>query len=81
MAMEVNMNTTTQSNMIAYLVICVSEFAERFKLDCKVAYRFLAAHGGIAFLIEHYEIEHTLSIANTVDDLESICRQNGGVLQ
>jgi hypothetical protein len=43
------MNTTEQSKMVAYLVICVSEFAERFKLDCKAAYRYLAAHGGITF--------------------------------
>jgi hypothetical protein len=78
--MEVNMNTTTQSNIIDYLVICVSEFAERFKLDCKAAYRFLAAHGGITFLIEHYDIEHTLSLDDAVDDLENICRRNGGVL-
>jgi hypothetical protein len=67
--------------MIGYLVICVSEFADRFKLDCKTAYRFLATYGGIAFLIEHYEIEHTLSLDDAVDDLEFICRKNGGVLQ
>jgi hypothetical protein len=71
---------TTQSNIIAYLVICVSEFAERFRLDPKAAYRFLAAHGGIAFLTEHYEIEHTLSLDDAIDDLENICRKNGGVL-
>jgi hypothetical protein len=72
---------TLQSNLIAYLVICVSEFAERFRLDAKTAYRFLSAYGGIAFLTEHYEIEHTLSLDDAVDDLESICRKNGGVLQ
>jgi hypothetical protein len=75
------MNTTTQSNIITYLVICVSEFAERFKLDCKSAYRYLAAYGGIAFLIEYYEIEHTLSLNDAVDDLDNVCRQNGGILQ
>jgi hypothetical protein len=32
-------------------------------------------------LIEHYEIEHTLSLDDAVDDLERVCRRNGGVLQ
>jgi len=75
------MTQTIQTNLINYLVICVSEFAARFNLDTKAAYRFLAAHGGIAFLTEHYEIEHTLSLDEAVDDLENVCRKNGGVLQ
>jgi hypothetical protein len=75
------MNTKTQTNLIGYIVICVSEFAERFRLDSKAAYRFLAAYGGIKFLTEHYEIEHTLGLDDVIDDLENICRKNGGVLQ
>jgi hypothetical protein len=67
--------------MVNYLVICVSEFAERFQLDNKAAYRFLAAHGGIRFLTEHYEIEHTLGLDDVIDDLESVCRENSGVPQ
>ena len=75
------MTADTKSNVIDYLVICVSEFAKKFQLETKEAYRFLAAHGGIAFLIEHYEIEHTLSLDDAIDDLELICYNNGGFLQ
>ena len=70
-----------QINIINYLVICINEFAERFNLDVGEAYRFLAKYGGIDFLMQHYEIEHTLSLDDAVEDLELICRQNGGVLR
>ena len=48
-------------------------------MDSKTAYRFLAQFGGIDFLIQHYEIEHTLSLDDAIDDLEMVCRRNGGV--
>jgi hypothetical protein len=63
------------------MVICISDFAERFDMDAAAAYRFLAKYGGIEFLLQHYEIEHTLSIDGAIDDLEMICRQNGGIPQ
>jgi len=72
--------TKQQSNIINYLVICVSDFAAQFGMEQKEAYRFLSAYGGIAFLIEHYEIEHTLSLDETIETLAHICSQNGGVL-
>ena len=70
-----------QTNLINYLIICISEFASRYHIDNKSAYRFLAAHGGISFLTEHYDIEHTLSLDDAIDDLTLVCRQNGGILQ
>jgi len=75
------MITKQQSNTINYLVICINDFAERFRMDARAAYRFLAQYGGIDFLMQHYDIEHTLSLDDAVEDLELICRQNGGVLQ
>ena len=68
------------NNMIKYLVVCVGEFADRFGLTIKAAYEFLSSYGGISFLIEHYEIEHTLSFDDALDDLEIICQKNGGAL-
>ena len=44
------------------------------------AFRYLYAHKGIEFLIENYEIEHTLSLADAVSDLSLICAQNGGAV-
>ena len=61
-------------------VACVGEFARRHDLPLRDAFNFLHRHGAIAFLKEHYEIEHTLSFDDAVDDMMIICRQNGGEL-
>ena len=34
----------------------------------------------LAFLKEHYEVEHTLSLDDAVEDMMLICKQNGGRL-
>jgi hypothetical protein len=75
------MITKHQTNVINYIVICINDFAERFAIDSQAAYRFLAQFGGIEFLMQHYEVEHTLSLDDAIDDLEMVCRQNGGVIQ
>jgi len=75
------MTSKNQKNTINYMVICINDFAERFSMDAKTAYRFLARFGGMDFLLEHYEIEHTLSLDEVMEDLEIVCRQNGGIPQ
>jgi hypothetical protein len=67
-------------NIINYLVMRVSEFATRFKIGEKQAYKYLSQYGGIAFLTEHYGIEHTLSLDDVIDDLTLICKNSGGLL-
>ena len=69
-----------QIHTINFLVISINDFADRHKMAPSSAYRFLADYGGIDFLLQHYEIEHTLNPDDVVDDLEVICRQGGGVL-
>ena len=34
----------------------------------------------IEFLKENYEVEHTLSFDNVVEDISILCRRNGGIL-
>ena len=51
------------------------------RIDGFEAYRYLAVHGGIDFLAEHYDIEHTLSFADVIDDLKAISRRVGGKIQ
>jgi hypothetical protein len=63
---------------INYTVVCVNEFANRFHISSKEAFIYLDEHKGIEFIKEHYDIEHTLSIDDAVDDLTMICRNNGG---
>lgn len=63
-----------------YTIACIHEFARRKQLSQQDAFRYLWANQGIAFLMEHYEIEHTLSLTDALDDLELICKKNGGQL-
>lgn len=65
-------------NRIEYIVVCVSEFAKRFKLTNQQAYAYLRRFTGIDFLSECYEVEHTQSIESAVDDLQVLCYKKGG---
>lgn len=65
---------------IKYAVVCVNEFAKRNSMSPRAAFTYLFDNQGIHFLKENYEIEHTLSLDDAIDDLEMICRKNGGVL-
>lgn len=71
---------TEQRKQINYTVACVNEFASRHNLTQKDAFEFLFDYGAISFLKEHYEIEHTLSLDDALDDMLTICKNNGGVL-
>ncbi|MBR4961460.1 MAG: DUF3791 domain-containing protein [Clostridia bacterium] len=64
-----------------YMVMCVNEFAVRKKIDRRSSFRYLYNNKGIQYLKEHYEIEHTLPISDTIEALTLICRQNGGTIQ
>ena len=65
---------------INYAVVCVNEFAKRYSMSPKGAFTYLYDNRGISFLKENYEIEHTLSIDDAIDDLVIVCRNNGGAL-
>jgi len=70
-----------QINMINYIVVCINEFAARIGMSSKEAFNYLNKYSGISFLKEHYEIEHTLSIDNAIEDMVLVCKRNGGYLQ
>ncbi len=72
------MDKREKKNRIDYIVTCVSEFAERFNLSSRQAYAYLRSFSGIELLIKHYDTMHTLSIDDTVDDLQIACYNRGG---
>ena len=72
---------TEQRKQINYAVALVSEFAKKYGLSSKAAFAFLDRYKAIEFLKENYEIEHTLSFDEAVDDMMIICSSNGGVLE
>ena len=65
-------------NKINYTVACVNEFAKKLNLGQKEAFIYLYKHKGIEFIKEHYDIEHTLSFEEAINDLILVCRNNGG---
>lgn len=69
-----------ERKQINYAVVCVSEFAKEHNLSAKKAFQFLFEHKAIEFLKENYDIEHTLSLDDVLNDLLEICKKNGGVL-
>jgi len=66
--------------ILSYIVLCIKKFANAFDLSIIEAYRYLENYGGLQFIIKHYEIEHTLSINDAIEDMQDICRKNGGLL-
>lgn len=69
-----------QINIVNYIVVCIDEFASRLNLNGRDAFSYLNRYNGINFLKENYEIEHTLSIDDAIEDMITICKNNGGNL-
>ena len=69
-----------QRKLINYTVACVNVFAETFNISVKESYRYLRDFKGIEFLKEFYDVEHLLSFDNVVEDLQILCKRNGGYL-
>lgn len=69
-----------ERKQINYMVVCVNEFARKHNLKMKEAFQFLFQHKAIEFLKENYDIEHTLSLDDALDDMLTVCRKNGGTL-
>ncbi len=65
---------------LTYILHCINAFAERHRLSVKQSYSYLKQYQGLAFLDECYEVEHQLSMNDTLDDLTVICKRNGGDL-
>lgn len=69
-----------EQKIIDYLVVCVNEFSDKFSVGYKQAFNYLNKYKSISFLLENYEIEHTLSINDAIEDMAIIARKNGGEL-
>lgn len=65
-------------NQIEYIVMCVSEFAKRFKLTNQQAYAYLRRFSGIETIMKHYSIMHTLPLNDAIESLQTLCYRKGG---
>ena len=67
-------------SIIDYVMTAIIEFGRRHKISIRDASNYLIKYKGIDFLTEFYDVEHTLSFNDCVDDLTIICNKNGGNL-
>lgn len=67
-------------DIIEYIVAVVSEFASRFNLTDRQAYRYINFYKGISFIEENYGIIHTLDFDEAVNSVAMFCRRSGGEL-
>ena len=73
------MSQETQ-NKAEYIVIFISEFARRFGLSAVQAYRYLNRYKAIDFLDEQYNVAHTQSFEDMVQNMAGYCQRHGGAL-
>lgn len=69
-----------QKRKIGFTVACVNEFANKHNLSAKEAFQYLFQFKGIAFIKENYDVKHTLDFETILEDLEILCKKNGGTL-
>ena len=63
-----------KKRILAYIVAVISEFALAHQISNQDAFRYLD------FLERHYDVEHTLSFGDVVEDLTHYCHRMGGEL-
>jgi hypothetical protein len=71
---------TEQMNRIRYMNFIIYEFANGFKRPLQETFIYLEEYGGLKFLLDNYEYEHTRSEHDTAMTLFNVCRRNGGWL-
>jgi hypothetical protein len=67
-------------DVIHHIVMSMSLFASKHNISRKEACNYLVRFKGFRFALDHYEVEHQLSLQDCVDDMTAICKRNGGNL-
>lgn len=67
-------------DIVEYTIAIVAEFASKFGLTEKQAYRYINFHKGLTFIEENYGIMHTLDFNEAVESVAIFCRKSGGEL-
>ena len=75
------MNMSRQeSNALEFLVALIAEFAAHFSISQDVAFNYIRENHGLDYYFRHYNILHTLSFEENVEDLIQVCANHGGHL-
>lgn len=68
-------------NILEFLVALVAELAANLGISQDVAYNYIRKHRGLEYYFKHYNILHTLSFEENVEDMLRVCANNGGQLR
>ena len=74
------MSADELNNRLLYYFCCIGAFARKHSMTNAEAYRFLSDFKGLDFIDTFYEVEHTQSIEDSIEDMLTVCQRNGGVL-
>lgn len=67
-------------NKVEYIIAVINDFASAHSLTSMQAYRYLERFKGLDFVDKFYEVEHTFSFEDVVEDLTTYCHRKGGAL-
>lgn len=70
----------TEKNKLDFTIALIAEFATTYKLKQKQAFNYLNRFKGMQFLHKHYDVLHTQSFEDVIENLAIVCRNNGGQL-
>ncbi len=70
-----------ESNKLKFTIALIAEFATKFNIQQRQAFNYLKRFKGLDFLNEHYNVEHTQSFEDTIEDLSIVCNRHGGKLK
>ena len=68
----------TLKDRLDYLIALVSEFAATHHMSLQQAYLYLQQYKGLDFADEFYDVEHTLSFDQEIEDITMYCKRMGG---
>lgn len=74
------MKAPNNKDLTDLVMAAILEFGRHRKISIRAAATALCGSGGIDFLSEFYDVEHSLSFNDCVDDMTIVCRNNGGTL-
>lgn len=80
LSLEIRVAPEYEQSMVDDIVLTVSEFSKKHSLAPYQAFRYLDNFGGLDYLMKHYESVRCESIEYTIEDIEKICRSEGGAL-
>lgn len=70
-----------EKDTLGFLVALVAELAAHLGISQTEAYNYIRDYQGLEYYFKHYNILHTLSFDENVEDLLQVCANNGGQLR